>query len=351
MKLQNTLVALLALSLASACVPEPPGGDGNNNNDTNNEEGCTSDAQCSGSTPVCNSAGMCIAEETEDCTSDAQCSGSTPICEAGSCVADDTPECTSDAECSGDTPICEAETCVAAPEACEVNTDYVGQIGGDEEHLGGVFTNDATASTYEADAGLQAIFDFISAKVDDGTIVEDSEDTADVREDELTLEAGSELQVTGAVITSMRFSTGNGSTIQDNQRALYLFPGDVPENDLAGNPLKLKVGQKLNFKVTKVAAFGGEAPQIAGISDVEVVSEDIDIFVNDATGTALSLGDVNTIVRIGGLITGYQSSDASSQADAGCGSISGSDAFCYILSHGPEGSQETLTYRDRKSVV
>ena len=190
MKLQNTLVALLALSLASACVPEPPGGDGNNNNDTNNEEGCTSDAQCS---------------------------GSTPICEAGSCVADDTPECTSDAECSGDTPICEAETCVAAPEACEVNTDYVGQIGGDEEHLGGVFTNDATASTYEADAGLQAIFDFISAKVDDGTIVEDSEDTADVREDELTLEAGSELQVTGAVITSMRFSTGNGSTIQDNQ--------------------------------------------------------------------------------------------------------------------------------------
>lgn len=343
MKLKSTLAALLTLSLAAACTPTPPGNN-NNDNNTNNTEGCASDAECSGATPICDN-GACVAE-TPECSSDAQCAGATPVCQGGTCVADDTtPECTDDSECSGETPVCENETCVAAPEPCTVNTDYTGQIGGDDPNEGGVFTNAEASSTYEADAGLQAVYDFIKGKVDDGTIVEDNEDTADVREDELVLEAGSELQVTGAVVTSMRFSTGNGTTVQDAQRALYLFPGDFPETDINGDEYTLKVGQKINFKVTAVAAFGGETPQISGISDIEITGEDIDVFVEDVSGTALAVDDVNRIVRIGGLITGYQNGDATSREDAGCGSISSNGAFCFTLSHGPDGAQETITYR------
>ncbi len=347
MKLKSTLAALLALTFVAACTPTPPGSNNNDNNgdeNNNNETECAADSECDAPTPICDN-GSCVAE-TPECSSDAQCSGDTPVCQAGSCVADDTtPECTDDSECSGDTPVCENETCVAAPEPCTVNTDYTGQIGGDDPNEGGVFTNDAAASTYEADAGLQAVYDFIKGKVDDGSIVEDDEATADVREDQFEFEAGSELQVTGAVITSMRFSTGNGTTLQDDQRALYLFPGDFPETDINGAEYTLKVGQKINFKVTKVAAFGGETPQIAGISDIEITGEDLDVFVDDATGKALSLADVNKIVRIGGSITGYQRSDATSRDDASCGDISNNTAYCFTLSHGPEGAQETLTYR------
>ena len=347
MKLKSTLAALLALSLAAACTPTPPGSNGgsdNNENNTNNTEGCASDAECSAPTPICKE-GTCVADDVPECSSDAQCSGATPECENGTCVAGSGPECETDGQCAAPTPVCDNGTCVAAPEPCTVNTDYTGQIGGDDPNEGGVFTNDAAASTYEADAGLQAVYDFIKSKVDDGTIVEDDEATADVREDQLALEAGSELQVTGAVITSMRFSTGNGTTIQDGQRALYLFPGDFPETDINGAEYTLKVGQKINFKVTSVAAFGGETPQISGISDIEITGEDLDVFVDDASGKALSLDDVNRVVRIGGLITGYQNGEATTREDAGCGSISSNGAFCFTLSHGPEGAQETLTYR------
>src|SRR5439155_785687 len=66
---------------------------------------CTADAQCTGMTPICDSAaGSCVA-----CATNGQCSAknaSQPWCDAsGSCFA-----CTADSQCSGSTPICSQAT-------------------------------------------------------------------------------------------------------------------------------------------------------------------------------------------------------------------------------------------------
>jgi hypothetical protein len=71
--------------------------------------GCLTDANCSGSTPVCNqTTATCVA----GCVTSADCSGGTPVCDTGNkvCVG-----CLADEDCSGGTPVCKSsnKTCVA----------------------------------------------------------------------------------------------------------------------------------------------------------------------------------------------------------------------------------------------
>lgn len=83
---------------------------------------CSSDEDCSGSTPACDKThGDCVA-----CTSNVHCGGSTPICDTkqGACVA-----CTSDSQCKAPTSACDltAHECVE----CTAST----QCGGRRECL------------------------------------------------------------------------------------------------------------------------------------------------------------------------------------------------------------------------
>ena len=81
---------------------------------------CVVDADCGGSTPICDGTDqLCV-----PCSSDVQCAAIDPakgICApSGACVAG----CTDDSDCSGDTPVCNTGTNVC--EACSGNAQCVG---------------------------------------------------------------------------------------------------------------------------------------------------------------------------------------------------------------------------------
>ena len=81
---------------------------------------CTSNADCGGSTPVCDTVdGLCV-----PCSSDLECASIDPsagICSpSGACV----PGCSTDGDCSGDTPFCNGATNVC--EACATNAQCAG---------------------------------------------------------------------------------------------------------------------------------------------------------------------------------------------------------------------------------
>lgn len=81
---------------------------------------CLSDADCSGSTPACNTAnGMCVG-----CVSNSYCSGSTPVCNIATltCVG-----CLANGDCSGSTPVCNIATHTCAP--CVASTDCTARSG------------------------------------------------------------------------------------------------------------------------------------------------------------------------------------------------------------------------------
>ncbi len=113
-----------------ACVPGEGG---------NNPVGCTSNADCSGDSPVCSPAGVCVSGEDPcnlidcqegftcvggecvevstnnpvGCTSDAQCDAG-EVCEAGTCIEDGGNECNFNSDC-GPGELCQDGDCVRDP--------------------------------------------------------------------------------------------------------------------------------------------------------------------------------------------------------------------------------------------
>jgi hypothetical protein len=91
-------------------------------------------------------------------------------------------------------------------------------------------------------------------------------------------------------------------------------------------PVVIKVGQRLNFKVTGVKRFACATPQISEVADFEIAAATGDVFVEDKSGQDLEVErDLQKLVRIGGRITAFN--------DA-CGGSGATQYFCYVLTHG-----------------
>ncbi len=126
-----------------ACLPAAE-----NNISTNNTPGCTSNADCTGDSPICSPSGVCVDEgdpcasvvcevgstciggecvEVSDnnptgCTSDSQC-GADEFCDNGTCVFEGGDECEFNSQCSS-IEICDDGRCVRNPEVdCLSNRD------------------------------------------------------------------------------------------------------------------------------------------------------------------------------------------------------------------------------------
>ena len=228
---------------------------------------------------------------------------------------------------------------------CEFISMYAGQIGSAKGGGGGVLALGAGA--YEADAGLQAVVDKVKAEIDAGNIVEDEDRNDDVETDAVELAEADYLTVTGAVITSTAFEKKDDQgnyigalrmTFQDQKAGLLAFM-DLITMDKDGNPVTLKVGHKVNFKVTKIKGFGANVPQIAAITDLEVVGEGVDVGIKDVSdGTALTVADYQKMVRAHGIIK---------TDNGGCGGTS----VCYDFEYGPMGNKQTAILRSTSSFI
>lgn len=137
--------------------------------------GCTSNAQCSAPTPVCDtSAQTCVgcmantdcsgATPTCDktthtckaCGSNSDCSGSTPVCVtsgagAGACV-----QCTTNAQCTSSAPVCSSNKCTGCKSdsdctdpnnpVCNTGTGACGPSGSTSSSSGGGSSSSGTSS-------------------------------------------------------------------------------------------------------------------------------------------------------------------------------------------------------------
>jgi hypothetical protein len=102
--------------------------------------GCVTDASCSGSTPYCDSGGVCVA-----CLTNAECSqGET--CQAGACTSVATT-CASNADCAGNTA---APFCSTAFGMCVRCIDYTACDLGDICELG-TCTYEGSQTTCQSD--------------------------------------------------------------------------------------------------------------------------------------------------------------------------------------------------------
>ena len=208
-------------------------------------------------------------------------------------------------------------------ESCTVNTNYTGELF----KAGVELKSDASAYT---DAGLDdynALFTTITFPDDDAS-------TEDVNEcnNIVELDAGQQVTVTNAVVTSTSFS-GRRITFQDtNGAALAFFTTDTQPKDGDGNPLTFTVGQRASFTITKVVRYGCNTPQISEVSDMVLTDSTDGVFVEERTGTEITKADWGKMVRVGGTIT---------TAPAGCG---GSNQ-CVTVEHGDGANKKTALLR------
>jgi len=239
-------------------------------------------------------------------------------------------------DCAASNQVCEdvdgTPTCVTPPPpiVCPADTTFTGQIGGTGFFDGGrVGTTDASLSM---DSNLDDVYDYIAQRQAAGTLP---------MMGSFEVPVADRIQVQGAMVTSTRADFGDFTfdegfiTFQDRQRAMlgFIELGGIPALDANGNPLALKVGDRVNFTVTRVTAFGGVIPQISAITDVRVIGTMQQVYVRDVT-PPLTIADWSQIVRMGGQIAGVRGA---------CGGSS----TCYDLQVG----QQTLTFRSSQTTI
>ncbi len=112
------------------------------------DEGCTSNNDCGGSTPICNiSNGLCEPFQQAGCDSDSQCPAQTPICNTSNGQCEEAPDtgCASDNDCDGLTPICNTGNgqCEAEepPPTSDTTVYYIDPQGGSYEQCNGLTAN------------------------------------------------------------------------------------------------------------------------------------------------------------------------------------------------------------------
>lgn len=354
------LVSALALSVAPACGDnnDPAAENNPSENNPENNDGCGAgkiEAAYEGGASKC----------YVSCTSDTGCGldvcrdadgGAGKICvtpAGGGCGTGEIEAsyqgvnqcykaCANDAACGDSTKECKdadggaAKVCVAKQGGgggnCEPFLEYSGQIFDENEDptYGGSFASDT--SSYAEDAGIEAFNTFIKGKFD-ALPVDDDGKRMNFSE---AFEAGSELQITEATITSTNFS-GNpwfGLTVEDKKGTLVIYI----LNDADRPTIGPRVGDKVSFKIKSYAIFNGTTPQVSTISDFTVVSSDNPVRVIEATGEDVP-AKWNQIVRLGGKLT--------SITNESCGG----DYKCYNLKHGEAGSEKDIVFRSRSTFV
>lgn len=274
--------------------------------------------------------------------------------------------CTDDASCGDATKVCKAadgggaKVCVMGTVEptgpCMPDENFKGQMGGTRTGDGGVY---ATANTsYADDAGIEAVIAAFKAR--SATLPENDRETADVNEAILPLAEADQLPITGGTITATWPTAASQFAfyVQDKKSAMLVFvPAAknsagmaVSYNGLDGNkqPIPtitltdgsapmIKVGQKVNFKVTGLVSFSG-TPQVALIEDLEVVSDNNEIYVQEMSGKDLDVSTMwGQIVRIGGKVT---------ESKGACGGSS----KCYTVTHGAN-EDKTIEFRTTSTFV
>ena len=325
------LLAGFSLTMFAACgEPDDPGAD---NNDDNNK------------TPIMMDMGSTADQDPDpkDDGSDPKDDGSDPK-DDGSDPKDDG----SDPKDDGTDPDGGGDG------ECERRAMYEGQMGDESPARGGggVFT--LGVGDYVADSGLSQIEVKVQEAIDAGLIVPDDRSTKEIDEsmEDILLGAGEEIVITGAVVTSTAFERKNADTdtfesarrltFQDQQDAALAFLAEPVVMDKDGAPVVLKVGDKVNFKITALKAFGGTTPQITTMTEVEKVGADVNVGVMEKTGEALTEEDWQKMVRVHGVITALPE-----LGDDGMPRGCGGSNFCYELTHG--GQKTVLRVSDKLS--
>lgn len=134
-----------------------------------------------------------------------------------------------------------------------------------------------------------------------------------------------EWTVTEATVVATDF---NSETTQRAQRIFYLADGTgsiatfFVQEDVDSQPsFSIKVGQRISGTVTSVGNFNGMA-QINSASDWSLESEGNGVYIRDIGDEALTMDDVNDVVRVTGIIDRVDNPEC------------GGSSVCYNMTYG-----------------
>lgn len=134
-----------------------------------------------------------------------------------------------------------------------------------------------------------------------------------------------EWTITDATVVATDF---NSETTQRAQRVFYLSDGTgtiatfFQQDDVDSQPtFSIKVGQRVSGTVTSVGNFNGMA-QINSAADWSLESEGNEVYIRDIGDEALTMDDVNSIVRVTGIIDRVDNPEC------------GGSSVCYVMTYG-----------------
>ncbi len=280
---------------------------------------CTDDASCGTATNECKAADganaplICVPKATTPATCGEGEVRAGYRGGAAACYR----TCTDDASCTGDNEICRAADAgagmicvpgmVTGP--CTVNTNFEGQMKGNDPADGGTFAT--SNDSYPEDAGVSAVWDYIEARKDELNALPRDNANTPVDEQLFVLPEEERLRVTGAVvIATSPWSRSQFGQIffADKQRALrYVTSGTPPTMDVDGQELAIKVGDRISFTVTGVKLYSG-TPQVGTMTDITVEDAASDeVYVIEKTGEDIDpVADYLKMVRVGGKVTSFR---------------------------------------------
>ncbi len=208
----------------------------------------------------------------------------------------------------------------APPFVCGGDVFFTGQVftpDGDPDPLspnGGIPTFEPYGAGY--DAGLQAVLDAVPSTDGESAVVELHFADATVVATSYNNDTAMRAQ------TQFWLADGNAAL------AVFFFTDDVESHP----PFPIKVGQRISGTVTTVANFRG-MPQIQGIVDWALESEENAVYIREVDGVDLTPADANHLVRLTGTLSGIRSPD--------CGG-----ATCFELDYGARAPIVFRTYSD-----
>ncbi|MGM0559088.1 MAG: hypothetical protein ACQEVA_22075, partial [Myxococcota bacterium] len=152
------------------------------------------------------------------------------------------------------------------------------------------------------------------------------------------------IEIDGALVVATGFDSNQTADVDEANQKLWLndtnsaiqFWFGFPEGEVPTDPIK--VGDRISFTVTEVTYYGG-TPEISAIESGSFANDSTgnDVPFTDYTGLEASVDDYLRPVRVAGTIT---------SAVRDCGGAS-----CFDLTHGAEGSEQTIELRTNSQFI